>query len=130
MKHSCSKCGETDLSQFWKRARSKTGLNNWCKKCHRESARESNKTLSQKIRGAIRNSVAIENKILAMDNKKICCKCKEVFEFKKNEIRCKKCESQRCKEYREKNREKVLSKQKEWREKNRELINKKKKRDI
>ena len=59
------------------------------------------------IKGVIRNSIVVENKILKVENKKICCKCKEIFTFKKeSEIRCKKCESEKFKLYRSKNLEK------------------------
>lgn len=103
----CSKCGKTDISKFWKKSNSKTGYNNWCKECCKVSARVSNKTNRDIIKGVIRNSIAVENKILKVENKKICCKCKEIFTFKKeNEIRCKKCESEKFKLYRSKNLEK------------------------
>lgn len=103
----CSKCGETDISKFWKKSNSKTGYNTWCKDCCKASARVSNKTNKDIIKGVIRNSIVVENKILKVENKKICCKCKEIFTFKKeSEIRCKKCETEKFKLYRSKNLEK------------------------
>ena len=103
----CSKCGETDISKFWKKSNSKTGYNTWCKECCKVSARVSSKTNKDIIKGVIRNSIVVENKILKVENKKICCKCKEIFTFKKeSEIRCKKCEAEKFKLYRNKNLEK------------------------
>ena len=103
----CSRCGETDITKFWKRTKSKTGYNSWCKECCKVSARVSIKTNKDIIKGVIRNSIVVENKILKAENKKICCKCKEIFTFKKeSEIRCKKCESEKFKLYRSKNLEK------------------------
>ena len=103
----CSKCGETDITKFWKKSNSKTGYSSWCKECCRVSARVSNKTNKDIIKGVIRNSIVVENKILKAENKKICCKCKEIFTFKKeSEIRCKKCEAEKFKLYRSKNLEK------------------------
>jgi len=114
----CSKCGETDITKFWKRTKSKTGYNSWCKECCKISARVSNKTNKDIIKGVIRNSILIENKILKAENKKICCKCKEIFTFKKNsECRCKKCESEKFKLYRIKNLNRELERQKAYREK-------------
>lgn len=103
----CSKCGETDITKFWKKTNSKTGYNTWCKECCKVSARVSNKTNKDIIKGVIRDSIVVENKILKAENKKICCKCKEIFTFKKeSEIRCKKCEAEKFKLYRSKNLEK------------------------
>lgn len=113
----CIKCGETDVSKFWKKTNSKTGYNTWCKECCKVSARVSSKTNKDIIKGVIRNSIVVENAILKKENKKICCKCKEIFTFKKeNEPRCKKCESEKFKLYRSKNLEKELQRQKEYRE--------------
>lgn len=103
----CSKCGEIDISKFWRKSNSKTGYNSWCKECCKVSARVSSKTNKDIIKGVIRNSIVVENKILKVENKKICCKCKEIFTFKKeSETRCKKCESEKFKLYRSKNLEK------------------------
>lgn len=114
----CSKCGETDITKFWKRTKSKTGYNTWCKECCKINARVSNKTNKDIIKGVIRNSILVENKILKAENKKICCKCKEIFTFKKHsECRCKKCESEKFKLYRAKNLNKELERQRIYREK-------------
>ena len=119
----CSKCGENDIAKFWKKTNSKTGYNSWCKECCKLSARTSNKTNKDVIKGVIRNSILIENKLLKKDNKKICCKCKEIFTFKKeSELRCKKCESEKFKLYRSKNLEKELERQRVCREKKRNEI--------
>lgn len=113
----CSKCGETDVSKFWKKTKSKTGYNTWCKECCKISARVSAKTNKDIIKGVIRNSIVVENKLLKSENKKICCKCKEIFIFKKeSESRCKKCESEKFKLYRLKNLDKELERQKVYRD--------------
>lgn len=113
----CLKCGETDVSKFWKKTKSKTGYNTWCKECCKISARVSAKTNKDIIKGVIRNSIVVENKLLKSENKKICCKCKEIFIFKKeSEPRCKKCESEKFKLYRLKNLDKERERQKVYRD--------------
>lgn len=98
----CSRCKhDKDISNFWKKTGSKTGYNTWCKECCRDSARVSNKTPKDKLISKIRSATITENKLLKKENKKICIKCKEIFELKNpNNIRCPKCESIRGKEYR------------------------------
>lgn len=114
----CSKCGETDIYKFWKRTNSKTGYNTWCKVCCKLSARVSSKTNKDTIKGVIRNSIVVENKLLKSENKKICCKCKDIFTFKKeSETRCRKCESEKFKLYRLNNLDREIERQKAYREK-------------
>lgn len=122
----CSKCGETDITQFWKRTKSKTGYETWCKSCNRESARKSNKTNEDLLKGAIRNTVVLENKILKKENKRICCKCKEIFTMNKGtEIRCKACEKEKGKKDRAKHQEREKARRKAYYEANKEEIKRK-----
>lgn len=120
----CSKCKEEkDVSQFWKRTKSKTGYNHWCKSCCRVSARVSNKSTIDKLEAQIRNATVVENKILKKDNKRLC-SCGETFVMTTpSKIRCKSCESLKNAEYRSKNIISELERQRIYREKNRVGLN-------
>lgn len=86
------------------------------------------KTQEQTLRGIIRTSVTVENKILLKENKRICSnsKYRKIYTVtSKSSIRCKECESEKNRLYREKNLEKIKARQAKWRDENRESINSK-----
>lgn len=75
-------------------------------------------SIVKSFKGVIRNSIVVENKLLKSENKKICCKCKNIFTFKKeSETRCRKCESEKFKLYRLNNLDREIERQKAYREK-------------
>lgn len=119
----CSRCKQDkDISQFWKKTNSKTGYNSWCKNCCRESARISNKTNKDLLKGQLRNIATVQNKLLKQDNKRVC-SCGVIFEVNaKSSIRCKECEKEKGKRDREKHKEREKKRRKAYYEANKEEI--------
>jgi hypothetical protein len=148
----CSKCGELkDFSRFYRRKDSPSGLRNQCKNCHRDYIKKWKKEGPNKIEyqdSDDKKQCRRCMKILDVDNFGRCkntkdglksrckyCRRKESAEWHtKNKDRCKKYRENNkesikngSKKYREKNKARLTIKQKEYVEKNKEACAKRKK---
>lgn len=104
----CSKCGEEkNVNMFYKRTKSKDGLDSWCKGCKRES--------DKTYRANNKEKIAKKHKVYYKDNREsIDAYKKEWYENNKEEILKKR------KDNYEENKETILERNREWRENNRE----------
>lgn len=141
MMKTCSKCKETkDFSEFTKDKTNTYGFTSQCKECQKKHRTELKTNASLQLKKEITRSIIIENKILAKENKKLCRKCKQIFNISDLDVHatCKKClydigrkrweeKSEHIKEYVEKNKEKIKKRNKEWYEENKERLREKQK---
>ena len=120
----CSRCkADKGVADFWKKTNSKTGYNNWCKQCCRDSQRVSIKSNINIIEGQLRNISIVENKILEKDNKRMCSTCKNYFVKNTNKsTRCNSCERIRGKEQRAKHKARDKARRKKYYEANKERL--------
>ncbi len=84
---------------------------------------QKNINLQRLIKGKIRYSVLVENKILASNNQRICLMCREIFtKSSKGDLRCRPCEKIRGKEQRAKHKEREQKRRKAYYEANKERL--------
>lgn len=98
----CTKCRETkDFSEFHKNKSRKDGYNSHCKECVKKHYLDLKQNQTLQLKREIYRTVKIENKILEKDCKKLCGRCKDIFninELSDNGI-CKKCQNEYSKQY-------------------------------
>lgn len=142
----CSKCGETKkFSEFHKQKLTRDGLCPSCKSCASKRNKDLKVNPILQLKKIVTSSILIENKILKIDDKRLCRCCKNIFnisdmsqgvicysckrkEEKKRRMSEKGKEQKKVqdKKYYEKNKNIYSLKGKEYREKNKEeLANKK-----
>lgn len=126
----CTKCKiEKPFEAFHKQKNTHDGYQTACIECNKLRKLELKKNPLMQLEKEIRSSVALENKLLKRENKRLCFKCKEIFlidDLVCGGVICKECSIEKSKEYREKNKEKNKEKlseyMKEYREKNKEKL--------
>ena len=76
----CTKCGvEKPFEAFHKNKKTRDGYNCYCKDCIRLRRLELKKNPLMQLEKQIRSSIMLENKILLREGKKLCLRCKNIF---------------------------------------------------
>jgi len=130
----CSRCHRTKkLSEFSKDKRMSDSLRSYCKEC----AKKYRVNLEKKREQEILEFYNSYKKKYGYEYKKVCKICnieKDLHSFHKHKIskdglayHCKNCSTEKGKEYREKNKEKLLNQKEIYIQQNKELVKKRKK---
>ena len=106
----CTKCKiEKHFEAFHKNKNIKDGYHYECKECQKARYREFKKNPLMQLEKQIKSSIILENKLLAREGKRLCCKCNGIFLIDDliSGRRCKNCNIEFFKEFREKNKDKI-----------------------
>ena len=105
----CTKCKvEKPFEAFYRDRKLIDGYSSACIECDKIRRLELKKNPLMQLEKQIRSSVALENKLLKRENKRLCSSCKEVFliDDLSGGFICKECSREKSKEYKLKNKEK------------------------
>ena len=112
----CTKCGETkEFSEFSKNKSRNDGYNNHCKQCIKKHTIDLRQNPILQLNREVYRTVKIENKILEKSNKKLCGRCRNIFDINELSINgiCKHCQNEYSKKYQK--TEKMKAKLSEYR---------------
>lgn len=112
----CTKCKiEKPFEAFYRNKSKYDGYHSSCIECDKLRKLELKKNPLMQLEKEIRTSIILENKLLQKESKRLCFDCKEIFLIDDlNGVVCKKCKTEKSKEYYEKNKEKLREYKREY----------------